>query len=152
MRTVEPHRSFSSIGSSISLTFPIQILGRMGQPRYATHCHSDYTSKSHTTLSLSQICSTALPMPEDHPTQSTNLQPPPPGSQPQKGVTSYSLSPNRQRPLAGTLHAAVFNVARRTRQQILFWLTPMVIAYMAMEWATEKYALVLAENDRGWWT
>jgi UcrQ family len=65
---------------------------------------------------------------------------PPPGSRPQKGVTSYSLSANRQKPLAGTLHAAIFNVGRRTRDQILFWLTPMVVAYLAMQWAIEKYA------------
>jgi len=55
-------------------------------------------------------------------------------------VTSYSLSANRQKPLAGTLHAAIFNVGRRTRDQILFWLTPMVVAYLAMQWAIEKYA------------
>ncbi len=61
------------------------------------------------------------------------------GSQPQKGVTSYTLSPNRQRPLSGALHAAIFNTARRTKDQILFWLTPMVLGYAVMEWATEKY-------------
>ena len=63
------------------------------------------------------------------------------GSATQKGITTYSISPNRQRPLAGTAHAAVFNVFRRTRHQILFWLPPLVLAYAAMDWATEKYDL-----------
>ncbi len=125
------------VGSSMSLTSPPQILRQLGQPWYATRCHT-YTSKSPTTLKLPKTSSTALPTPDGPSIRSTNPTAPPPGSQPQKGVTSYALSPNRQRPLAGTLHAAVFNVARRTRQQILFWLTPMVIAYAAMEWATEK--------------
>jgi ubiquinol-cytochrome c reductase subunit 8 len=61
------------------------------------------------------------------------------GSQTQKGVTTYALSANRQKPLAGALHNAIFNTFRRTRHQILFWLTPMVVAYGAMQWAMEKY-------------
>ena len=60
------------------------------------------------------------------------------GSQTQKGISSYSLSPNRQAPLAGAAHAAVFNTFRRTRNQILFWLPPLLVAYAAMEWAIEK--------------
>ena len=61
------------------------------------------------------------------------------GSQKQKNVTTYALSPNRQRPLAGTAHAAVFNVFRRTRHQILYWLPPLLIGYATMQWATERY-------------
>ncbi|KAF7511763.1 hypothetical protein GJ744_003494 [Endocarpon pusillum] len=60
------------------------------------------------------------------------------GSQPQKGLTSYSLSPNRQRPLGGVVHAAIFNTTRRTKDQILFWLTPMVLGYAVMDWAIQK--------------
>jgi len=60
------------------------------------------------------------------------------GSEPQKGITTYSLSPNRQNPLAGVLHAAIFNTFRRTRHQILYWLPPILIAYYSMEWAIEK--------------
>ncbi|KAK5944271.1 ubiquinol--cytochrome-c reductase subunit 8 [Knufia obscura] len=60
------------------------------------------------------------------------------GSMKQKGLTSYALSPNRQRPLAGTLNAAIFNVARRTRHQILYWLPPLLIAYTMMQWAIER--------------
>lgn len=60
------------------------------------------------------------------------------GSQKQKGVLSYSVSPNRQRPLAGTLNAAIFNTFRRTRHQILYWLPPLLIGYATMQWAIEK--------------
>ncbi|KAL9108492.1 MAG: hypothetical protein Q9227_006707 [Pyrenula ochraceoflavens] len=60
------------------------------------------------------------------------------GGRPQKGITSYSLSPNRQNPLAGTLHAAIFNVYRRTKNQIWYWLPPMVGAYLIMDWAEKR--------------
>lgn len=43
--------------------------------------------------------------------------------------------------MAGALHSAVFNTARRTREQLLFWLTPMVAGYAIMEWAIEKYVI-----------
>lgn len=61
------------------------------------------------------------------------------GSPPQKGVTTYALSANRQRPLAGTLNAAVFNSWRRFRAQALYVIPPFAIAYVAMNWAIEKY-------------
>lgn len=57
---------------------------------------------------------------------------------PQKGVTSYVLSPNRQRPLAGAARNAVFNTFRRTSHQIGYWLPPILIAYYTMNWATER--------------
>lgn len=60
------------------------------------------------------------------------------GSPPQKGVTTYALSPNRQRPLAGALNNAIFNTFRRTRQQILYWAPPLIIAYSTMHWAIER--------------
>ncbi|RMZ74771.1 hypothetical protein DV737_g5760, partial [Chaetothyriales sp. CBS 132003] len=60
------------------------------------------------------------------------------GSQPQKGIVTYSLSSNQQRPLAGTARAAVFNTFRRTSHQIFYWLPPLLVGYAAMEWATEK--------------
>jgi len=60
------------------------------------------------------------------------------GSQTQKGITSYAIPANRQRVLAGVVHAAIFNTARRTRHQLLYWLPPLVVAYYAMEWAIEK--------------
>ncbi|ETN43348.1 uncharacterized protein HMPREF1541_02507 [Cyphellophora europaea CBS 101466] len=60
------------------------------------------------------------------------------GSPTQKGIITYAMSANQQNPLAGTMHAAVFNVARRTAHQILYWLPPLVAAYVAMQWATER--------------
>ncbi|KAJ9637821.1 ubiquinol--cytochrome-c reductase subunit 8 [Coniosporium tulheliwenetii] len=60
------------------------------------------------------------------------------GSPAQKGVVTYAVSPNRQRPLAGVLNAAIFNTFRRTRQQILYWAPPFILAYTAMNWAIER--------------
>lgn len=60
---------------------------------------------------------------------------------PQKGIVTYSLSANRQRPLAGTAHAAIFNTWRRFRHQVLYVVPPFVAAYAAMNWAVERYAL-----------
>ncbi|MCJ1272396.1 hypothetical protein MMC21_000182 [Puttea exsequens] len=60
------------------------------------------------------------------------------GSQPQKGITTYSVSANRQRPLAGTLNAAIFNTWRRFRNQALYVLPPFAVAYLAMDWAVKK--------------
>ncbi|RMJ21998.1 Ubiquinol-cytochrome c reductase complex [Aspergillus sp. HF37] len=53
-------------------------------------------------------------------------------------ITTYSLSPNRQRPLAGTFHAAVFNTFRRCRHQVLYVVPPFVAAYAAMNYAVER--------------
>lgn len=41
--------------------------------------------------------------------------------------------------MAGAYYNAVFNVYRRTYNQILYWLPPLVLGYVLMEWATEKY-------------
>ena len=69
---------------------------------------------------------------------------------PQKGIVHYGLSQNRQNPLAGTASAAIFNTFRRTRNQILYWAVPMLIAYECMEWATERY--VKRRTIRKWTT
>lgn len=63
------------------------------------------------------------------------------GSPTQKGIASYALSSNRQRPLAGAARNAVFNTARRVGGQILYVLPPFVIAYAAMEWAIERFVI-----------
>ncbi|KAI9717685.1 MAG: hypothetical protein M1812_004630 [Candelaria pacifica] len=60
------------------------------------------------------------------------------GSPPQKGVTTYSLSANRQRPLAGAMNAAIFNVWRRFRAQVLYVAPPLLLAYAALNWASEQ--------------
>lgn len=61
------------------------------------------------------------------------------GSQPQKGIITYTISANRSRPLAGTLNAAVFNLWRRFRGQVLYVAPPFVIAYLVADWAQKKY-------------
>ncbi|KAJ5602148.1 ubiquinol-cytochrome C reductase complex subunit UcrQ [Penicillium lagena] len=65
----------------------------------------------------------------------------PPGNQvlpsPQR-IASYALSPNRQRPMAGWLHAAIFNTFRRFRHQVLYVVPPFIIAFAVMNWANEK--------------
>ncbi|KAK2808780.1 hypothetical protein FQN50_004453 [Emmonsiellopsis sp. PD_5] len=57
---------------------------------------------------------------------------------PTKGVTTYSLSPNRQRPFAGAVHNAIFNTWRRFRGQALYVIPPFVGAYALMNWAVER--------------
>ena len=61
------------------------------------------------------------------------------GSQTQKGIVTYALSANRQKPLGGAGHAAIFNTWRRSRNQMLYVVPPFVIAYLAMDWATQRY-------------
>lgn len=69
-----------------------------------------------------------------------------PGSLPQKGITTYALSANRQRPLAGTMHAAIFNTFRRFRQSVLYVVPPFVVGYMLMDWATKRCLLYLDQS------
>ncbi|GAB7350422.1 hypothetical protein MBLNU459_g1034t1 [Dothideomycetes sp. NU459] len=71
------------------------------------------------------------------------------GSPPQKGIVTYGLSNNRQRALAGTTHAAIFNTYRRTKGQILFWAIPMLIGYETMQWAQERYESLQPSSPRG---
>lgn len=52
---------------------------------------------------------------------------------------TYAISSNRQKPLAGTFDAAIFNSWRRFRTQVLYWAPPFIIAYSTMRWAVEKY-------------
>ncbi|OJD22173.1 hypothetical protein ACJ73_06483 [Blastomyces percursus] len=57
---------------------------------------------------------------------------------PQK-ISTYSLSPNRQRPFAGALYNAIFNTWRRTRNQALYVIPPFVAAYAIINWAQERF-------------
>lgn len=41
--------------------------------------------------------------------------------------------------MAGAYKAAIFNTYRRTYHQILYWLPPLVLAYVLMDWATERW-------------
>lgn len=65
------------------------------------------------------------------------------GSQTQRGVVHYGLSANAQRPLAGAGHAAIFNVWRRFSHQVLYFAPPLIIAYVTMEWAIERFVYTL---------
>ncbi len=60
------------------------------------------------------------------------------GGPKQKGITTYSVSPFRQRALAGSLHGMIFNSARRVKGQILYIGVPFSIAYLAYSWAKER--------------
>ncbi len=40
--------------------------------------------------------------------------------------------------MAGAFKNAVFNTYRRTYHQILYWLPPLVLGYVLMDWATER--------------
>ncbi|KAI1466087.1 ubiquinol-cytochrome c reductase complex ubiquinone-binding protein [Daldinia caldariorum] len=60
------------------------------------------------------------------------------GGMPQKGIISYTVSANRQNPLAGAAHAAIFNTWRRFSAQVLYFAPPMIFFYYAMSWATER--------------
>ncbi|EOD43170.1 UcrQ [Neofusicoccum parvum] len=70
------------------------------------------------------------------------------GSPAQKGVTTYALSNNRQKPLGGAFHNAIFNTFRRTRQQVLFWSVPLVAGYSLMNWAIERNEYLNSKEGR----
>ncbi|RGP64756.1 ubiquinol-cytochrome c reductase subunit 8 [Fusarium sporotrichioides] len=60
------------------------------------------------------------------------------GGEKQRGIITYGLSANRQNPWAGSVNDAIFNTFRRTKNQIFFWLPPMVAGYWMMSWAIER--------------
>ncbi|KAH9897151.1 cytochrome b-c1 complex subunit 8 [Xylariomycetidae sp. FL2044] len=70
------------------------------------------------------------------------------GSGTQRGIILFTLSANRQKPLAGAYHDAVFNTWRRTRAQILYWLPPLAAAYYAMNWAIERNEYLNSKKGR----
>lgn len=49
------------------------------------------------------------------------------------------MSSNRQRPLAGAGHAAIFNTWRRFRGQVLYVAPPFIALYFIIEWAEKRY-------------
>ncbi|KAN0112710.1 ubiquinol-cytochrome c reductase complex ubiquinone-binding protein [Hyaloscypha variabilis] len=70
------------------------------------------------------------------------------GSQTQKGIISYGLSANSQRPLAGTLNAAIFNTWRRFSHQVLYFAPPLILGYVAMNWAIERNEYLNSKQGR----
>ncbi|KAI1880089.1 hypothetical protein JX265_001710 [Neoarthrinium moseri] len=55
-----------------------------------------------------------------------------------RGIITYMLSSNRQNPLAGAAHAAVFNSWRRFAAQVLYWAPPAAGAWWALNWAVKR--------------
>ncbi|TVY53923.1 Cytochrome b-c1 complex subunit 8 [Lachnellula cervina] len=55
-----------------------------------------------------------------------------------KGVITYSLGSNAQRPFAGAARNAVFNTARRCWGQVFYVLPPFLVAYWVVGWMDEK--------------
>ncbi|KAG5947289.1 hypothetical protein E4U53_006434 [Claviceps sorghi] len=70
------------------------------------------------------------------------------GGAKQKGIIHYGVSANRQNPMSGTFHDAIFNTFRRTKGQIFYWVPPMVAAYYLMDWATERNHYLNSKHGR----
>ncbi|SPN97543.1 probable Cytochrome b-c1 complex subunit 8 [Cephalotrichum gorgonifer] len=60
------------------------------------------------------------------------------GGQPQKGIITFGLAPNRQNPLAGAAHDAVFNVWRRFYSQVFYISIPVIAGYLVIDWASSR--------------
>ncbi|KAI2605777.1 ubiquinol-cytochrome c reductase complex ubiquinone-binding protein [Hypoxylon fragiforme] len=60
------------------------------------------------------------------------------GGMPQKGIITYTLSSNKQNPIAGAFHDAIFNTWRRFGSQVLYIAPPMIFFYYAMDWAIHR--------------
>ena len=69
------------------------------------------------------------------------------GSQTQKNIITYSMSANRLNPTSTIVSDAVFNTFRRSRNQILYWVPPLLLAYLTMDWAIERYADPVLSGD-----
>ncbi|GME38992.1 Ubiquinol-cytochrome c reductase subunit 8 [Neofusicoccum parvum] len=67
---------------------------------------------------------------------------------PQQGIITYRLAPNRVRPLAGALDAAIFNTWRRTKGQILYWGTPLLAGFLALQWAEKRNEFLNSKEGR----
>jgi hypothetical protein len=48
------------------------------------------------------------------------------------------MSPNRQRPFANAFTKGFWNTVRRSRNQVLYFVPPFILAYSAMEWAIHR--------------
>lgn len=60
------------------------------------------------------------------------------GGLPQKGIASYTLAGNQQKPTAGIVHAAIFNSWRRFKGNVLYVVPPFVAYYFIMDWAEKR--------------
>ncbi|KAH7400395.1 ubiquinol-cytochrome c reductase complex ubiquinone-binding protein [Cadophora sp. MPI-SDFR-AT-0126] len=66
----------------------------------------------------------------------------------QKGIITFILGANRQRPLAGVLHNAIFNTTRRCRGQMLYVVPPLLGAYLLLDWAEKKNRWLNSKEGR----
>ena len=64
----------------------------------------------------------------------------PEGSKTQKGIITYGLAANRQKPFAGAFHDAIFNTWRRFLSQVFYIAPPMIAGYYIMDWAVQRSA------------
>ncbi|KAK4219703.1 Cytochrome b-c1 complex subunit 8 [Rhypophila sp. PSN 637] len=60
------------------------------------------------------------------------------GGMKQKGIISYGIANNRQNPIAGAFHDAIFNTWRRFYGQVFYWAPPAIGAYYILNWAIER--------------
>ncbi|KAL1592473.1 Cytochrome b-c1 complex subunit 8, mitochondrial [Nothophoma quercina] len=70
------------------------------------------------------------------------------GGRPGKGVVTYSLSPNRQRPMANFIAKGFWNVVRRSRNQVLYFIPPLIAGYATMQWAIERNEYLNSKHGR----
>ncbi|KAI0017456.1 UcrQ family protein [Xylariomycetidae sp. FL0641] len=70
------------------------------------------------------------------------------GSQTQKGILTYAMTPNKQNPFAGAFHDAIFNSWRRASKQALYVVPPMVFFYYAMSWAIDRNHYLNSKQGR----
>ncbi|KAI2640179.1 UcrQ family protein [Xylaria nigripes] len=70
------------------------------------------------------------------------------GGSKQKGIITYSMSPNRQNPFAGAAHDAIFNTWRRFSKQVLYFAPPFIAFYYAMSWSIERNEYLNSKEGR----
>ncbi|KAG7289749.1 ubiquinol--cytochrome-c reductase subunit 8 [Staphylotrichum longicolle] len=70
------------------------------------------------------------------------------GGMKQKGVISYGIAPNRQNPLAGAAHDALFNTWRRFSAQVFYWAPPMIAGYYIINWAVDRNHYLNSKQGR----
>ncbi|KAH7364821.1 UcrQ family protein, partial [Rhexocercosporidium sp. MPI-PUGE-AT-0058] len=66
----------------------------------------------------------------------------------QKGIITFVLGANRQRPLAGVLHNTIFNTSRRCWSQIFYVVPPFLAAYFLLDWAEKKNQWLNSKEGR----
>ncbi|RKP15067.1 putative cytochrome b-c1 complex subunit 8 [Piptocephalis cylindrospora] len=68
------------------------------------------------------------------------------GSLTQRGVVTYQLSPYQQRPLAGAMKKGIFNVFRRTSQQLPYVIPAFVLFYVTYSYGNGEHAYMATKE------